>query len=328
MSRDISIDVSVYQRALNQAAYYVIPDPGLLQFSGHDRIAFLQRQTTNDLNALTPQHTLVTTLTSPTARILDVLTLMGEDDTFSALTLAGRATQTTAYLQSRIFFMDKLTVSDASAHFTQIELLGPQSGSTMTALGFSKLVKEDEIISTEINEGIVLAFNTFGSSLRLLTQIENIETVLAALDTAGAEQLKKDTYEVLRVEAGLPAPGHELTEDYSPLETGLMDTVSMTKGCFTGQEVIARQVNFDKVTRRLVGLRLAEMVNTGTTVKSHENNQPAGIITSTTASPRFGPIALAVLKRPFDQPGTQLIATQGDNNISATVTNLPFFPDS
>ena len=328
MSRAISIDVSVYQRALNQAAYYVIPDPGLLQFSGHDRVAFLQRQTTNDLNALTPQHTLVTTLTSPTARILDVLTLMGEDDTFSALTLPGRATQTTAYLQSRIFFMDNLTISDASSHFAQIELLGPQSGNTMNALGYNKLREEDEIISTEINDVKVRALNTFGSSLRLLAPINNLETVLAALDATGAQQLETDTYEILRVEAGMPAPGHELTDDYTPLETGLMDTVSMTKGCFTGQEVIARQVNFDKVTKRLVGLRLAEMVNAGTTVQSLENNQAAGIITSSTASPRFGPIALAVLKRPFDQPGTQLIATQGANNISVTVSNLPFFSDS
>lgn len=328
MSGDTSIDLPGYEKALNEAAYYLIPSSGFLQLGGPDRVDFLQRQTTNDLNALSPEHTLVTTLTSPTARVLDVLTLMPEDDKIGALTLPGRATQTAAYLQSRIFFMDNVTVSDVSAHFAQIELLGPQVGSIMTALSLGKLPEEGEIISTEINDLAMRAFNTLGSELCLLVPTENVGNVLATLDKIGVHQLDTDNYEVLRVEAGLPAPGHELTEDYTPLETGLAETVSMTKGCFTGQEVIARQVNFDKVTKRLVGLRLAEAVNPGTAVRSFENSQPAGIITSTTASPRFGPIALAVLKRPFDQPGTQLIAKQGANSINATVLNLPFLSDS
>jgi glycine cleavage system aminomethyltransferase T len=70
------------------------------------------------------------------------------------------------------------------------------------------------------------------------------------------------------------------------------------------------------------------MAKIGTSVHSPENNQPAGNITSSTASPRFGAIALAVLKRPFDQPGTQLIAKQGADSINVTVSNLPFLSDS
>jgi folate-binding protein YgfZ len=160
-----------------------------------------------------------------------------------------------------------------------------------------------------------------------LVPVGGTEALLANLEGIGVHRLETDTYEVLRIEAGVPAAGHELTEDYTPLETNLAETVSMTKGCFTGQEVIARQVNFDKVTKQLAGLRLEEMVNAGRPVHSPEKDQSAGVITSTTTSPRFGPIALAMLKRPFDQPRTQLIAKRNANSINATVSSLPFLSD-
>jgi folate-binding protein YgfZ len=322
-----SIDLLGYESALNRTAYYLTPGSGYLRLSGPDRIDFLQRQTTNDLNSLSPGHTLVTTLTSPTARILDVLTLVADEDTIGVLTLPRQAAQTASYLQSRIFFMDDVAVSDASTEFVQIELLGPQAGVAMTDLGFSNLPEEDKITFSEINEVAVQAFNTFGPGLRLLVPVGGTEALLANLEGIGVHRLETDTYEVLRIEAGVPAAGHELTEDYTPLETNLAETVSMTKGCFTGQEVIARQVNFDKVTKQLAGLRLEETVNAGRPVHSPEKDQSAGVITSTTTSPRFGPIALAVLKRPFDQPGTQLIAKRNANSINATVSTLPFLSD-
>jgi len=168
------------------------------------------------------------------------------------------------------------------------------------------------------------AFNTFGSIARLLVPSDGIQNLISALEGVGTHRLETDTYEVLRVEAGLPAAGHELTEDYTPLETGLAEIISMTKGCFTGQEVIARQVNFDKVTKQMVGLHLEEEVKFGALVKNPENSQPVGNVTSAIISPRFGPIALAILKRPQDKAGTELIAEYGANSINATVSSLPF----
>jgi folate-binding protein YgfZ len=328
MSRNTSSELPGYEDALSGVACYLIPSSGYVQISGPDRVDFLQRQTSNDLNSLSPTQTLVTTLTSPTARILDVLTLFSEDESIGALTLPGHAARTAAYLQSRIFFMDNVTVKDTSTEFAQIELFGPDINSTLTALGFSTLQEEHVLTSHEINEIPVKTLKTIGVGVRLLAPIARVDNLLAALREVGTHQLATDTYEVLRVEAGLPAAEHELTEDYTPLETGLEETISMTKGCFTGQEVIARQVNFDKVTKNLVGLCLEELVDSGTPVQSLDNNQPVGIITSTTTSPRFGPIAMAVLKRPFDQPGTQLIAKHDKRSINATVSTLPFLSDS
>lgn len=98
----------------------------------------------------------------------------------------------------------------------------------------------------------------------------------------------------------------------------------MTKGCYTGQEVIARQVNFDKVTKQMVGLRLEEDLNSGKRVWSLENRQPAGNVTSFATSPRLGSIALAVLKRPFHEPGTQVVVGEQEQGVGGVVVPLPF----
>jgi folate-binding protein YgfZ len=135
--------------------------------------------------------------------------------------------------------------------------------------------------------------------------------------------LQDQTYQILRVEAGIPAPRAELTEDYTPLETGLGWAVAEGKGCYTGQEVIARQLTYDKVTQHLVGLRLNRSAQPGKRVWAE--GKPAGAVTSAVHSPRFGEIALAIIKRPHHQAGTLVHAGDTEaQSIPATVTSLPF----
>jgi folate-binding protein YgfZ len=148
--------------------------------------------------------------------------------------------------------------------------------------------------------------------------------VLDELESRGAESLSPESYEILRIEAGLPAARHELTEDYTPLETGFDWTVSDNKGCYTGQEVIARQVNYDKVTRKLVGLQLSDIPQVGDTLYPHESQQPIGKVTSVALSPRFGPVALAIIKRPYYEAGNELVVGGKAEGILAKITELPF----
>jgi tRNA-modifying protein YgfZ len=139
---------------------------------------------------------------------------------------------------------------------------------------------------------------------------------------AGIKELNRSEYEILRVEAGLPSAQHELSEEYSPLEVNLESAISDKKGCYTGQEVIARQMTYDKVTRRLVGLLLGEEIPLGAQLRGE--GKPVGVITSTVLSSRYGPIALSIIKRPYNQPGTELIVDVGESKLVARVTQLPF----
>jgi folate-binding protein YgfZ len=160
-----------------------------------------------------------------------------------------------------------------------------------------------------------------GVGYRLLATASSSEAIATALADAGASSLTIESYDVLRVEAGLPGIG-ELTEDYTPLETNLARAVSDTKGCYTGQEVIARQITYDKVTKRLVGLRLDAPVSVGAQVSGE--GKSVGSVTSAIASPRYGPIALAIVKREHAEEGTDLMVSNESGEVSAQVASLPF----
>jgi tRNA-modifying protein YgfZ len=314
-------DLRGYEQAREEAAYYQIPEPGFLRLSGKDRVDFLQRQTTNDIRKLTADLAVMTVLTTPKARIQDIFWLIDEGESIGLITLPGRSAATFEFLRGKIFFNDDVSLSDHIPEYCQLLLEGPDAADGLTALG---LPQPDlaEVVRGPGNETPIVAIAQPGLSgigYRLLFPEKKPESEVDRLMQAGLIALRKPEFELLRIEAGLPGGNSELTADYTPLEMGLLDlAISQTKGCYTGQEVIARQVNFDKITRSLVGLRLSSPVQIGESVSI--DGKPAGKVTSMVHSPRFGDIALAVLKRPFEKTGTKV--NLGDQ--AAKVTALPF----
>lgn len=315
-----------YQAAYQGAAYFLQKEAGYLRIAGPDQANFLQRQTTNDLNALKTERALITVLTSPAGRVLDVFYLLQEPDSIGVITLPGRSAQTTRFLKSRIFFMDQVTLQDDSAQIAQIDLLGPGAARVIHQHGLERTSEEDKVVTMQIAgvQGRALALDAaFGLGYRLVIPTGTVAAVQDALLKLGAEPLDTTSYQILRIEAGLPEAGSELTEDYTPLEIGLQTAISDTKGCYTGQEVIARQITYDKVTQHLCGLRVKIPVLPGQRI--WVDRKAVGLVTSSAVSPRFGPLALAIVKRPYHTPGTNLsIGTQGEAGVAAAVSELPF----
>jgi folate-binding protein YgfZ len=313
--------LSGYNEALTGAVFYRLPDPGYLRIGGADRIAFVQRQTTNDAQTLAPGRALLTVLTSPTARILDVWRLVAEPDgSLGAITLPGRGAATARFLQSHIFFMDKVTVTDASEGFAQVEVFGPEAARVLGQIGLAQAPAPDGITSWDV-DGAARAIGT-GQGCLLVVPSGQIELLEGRLSAAGAGALGPDAYEVLRVEAGRPGPARELTDEYTPLEANLDAAISDRKGCYTGQEIIARQITYDKITRRLAGLRLDALVTVGSAVQVE--GRTVGAITSAVQSPRHGPIALAVIRRPHHAPGTAVTVADAAGTVSGVMVALPF----
>jgi tRNA-modifying protein YgfZ len=318
-----SPETNPYQAALQTTAFYLYPQPGYLQIGGPDRAGFLQRQTTNDVTLLGPDRSLLTVLTSATGHILDVFYLLQEPEAIGAITLPGRQAQTARFLKSRIFFMDKVTVNDASDEFAQVDLLGPQAPQVLAHLGASSLLTTGETVSLNFGGAVMRVLGpdrAIRLGVRLLVPSgisSELQSVLLDLE---ALRLDPETMDMLRIEAGYPEAAHELTDLYTPLETGLGLAISNNKGCYTGQEIIARQVTYDKVTQHLIGLRLKKAVQNGERIRVE--GKAVGVVTSSCVSPRFGPIALAVIKRPYSQPET--VVAVGEQGIAAQVTTLPF----
>lgn len=323
-----SAQPDAYTASKNSAAFFTIPDSGLLHITGEHQVDFLQRQSSNDVRLISPQNAVLTVLTSPTARILDVLLLIKENDAIAAITLPGLARLTADYLKSRIFFMDQVSVEIISDQFVQIDLMGPRRAEILKHIGLAHTPKNPgEVVEAALNGDLkfkILALDpAFGLGYRLIVPQQNLLTIREGLLEAGAAQMSAEAYALLRLEAGLPSVGSELNEDYTPLEAGLKNAISETKGCYTGQEVIARQITYDKVTRLLCKIKLEKPTTPG--VKLWMRGKNAGMITSTADSPHEGPIALAYIKRPYFESGTDLFAGEKEvDGVLATV--LPRSP--
>jgi folate-binding protein YgfZ len=149
---------------------------------------------------------------------------------------------------------------------------------------------------------------------------------------AGAVPLDPADLETGRIESGIVRMGAELTERTIPAETGLIDrTVSFTKGCYTGQELVARiDSRGSNVARRLCGLRLsgpgAGDTAAGAVLRS--GGKDVGAITSVAISPQLGPIALAYVRRAVDVGATVEVAGAdgGPASTTAVVSTLPMIP--
>jgi folate-binding protein YgfZ len=313
-----------YEKLHLEAGFYLQSEAGYLCIQGPDRFEFIQRQTTNDLHLLKDDIAVSTVLTSPTARIIDVLQTILDQDSLGMTTLPGRAQKTYQFLRSRIFFNDQVSIKDLSRDKTQILVKGAKAAQIIKKIGLPVPEEKNEVMSAEINDNPVKIIAQDGlvddGFMILTTNLHDNEFLEVLLDN-GVPPISEETLKIMRIESGMPGPQGELTEDYTPLETNLDTLISADKGCYTGQEVIARQITYDKVARKMVGLSLENSVLLGS--KAYADGRTIGEVTSFTLSPRFGPIALAIVKRPYNEAGS--IVSVGDDAIRGVVVHLPFY---
>jgi len=308
-----------YQAASQTAAFYQVPSPGYLRISGETRQEYLQRQTTNDLDLLTAARTLPTILPSPAGRIVEVFTLLREVESVGLITQPGHGPGLAAFFQKHRFFNDQVTITDSSSDSIQIELHGPRAADELRRLGIEDQLELDDVAeaSWQGHKLCALAEKGFGIPLKFRLLASSAASQPLAELLGHLPVLDLATRRVLRVEASL-AGDPEFNGGYTPFEVGLARLVSAEKGCYTGQEVLARQVTYDKIVRSLAQLRAAELVEPGDVVLSA--GKEIGNVTSAAVSPRFGAIALAVLRRPHDEPGTKLEILGKDGGVPASVS--------
>jgi folate-binding protein YgfZ len=301
-------------------------DHARLWLGGDDRIAFLQRISTNDVR-LVPGQGVVTVLTSPTARIQAVLTVLAMPTGLLLLAGPGQGPAIFNTLRTQIFFNDKVALEGRGGALAQFNLLGPRAVDLLAQVagpvddlplfGWRTVSSAGVDVTVQRHEGL-------GSDgFTLLAPSPAALAVKTALRRAGAVALDEDAYHVLRVEAGVPAPGFELTEQVNPLEAGLRRFCDDHKGCYTGQEIIARQITYDKVTTHLVGLLLGDMA--APEAKVIAEGRQVGWVSSAVHSVALDrPIALAFVRRPHHEPGNPLEVQVDDRTVPATVSASPF----
>lgn len=329
------------------------PQRGLVEVTGKDRAEFLHRMITHDTRTLQPGQARRAFLLSKQGRIMaDMIVMQGSDrmlidlDRFQAGEIA-------AELDKYLFSEDvKLTdVSDAFHHIalhgpngfklvehltgSSFEPLEPMRHATLMIGGAScTLYRRDDAgaLGLHLIVPIDAALNIFTRMAEAVGGL--VPEVGHASDTVIRPPIKGRgigwlAYNTARIEAGTPLYNIDFGPDSLPGETGqLEDAVSFTKGCYLGQEIVARMKNLGHPKRIIVGLRMEDdrLPIAGSQV--YEPDSPGGTIiggiSSSTLSPMLGStaIALASMKWAKRQPGTQVIVPAEGGYVKATVTEL------
>ncbi|MBC8164034.1 MAG: aminomethyl transferase family protein [Roseiflexaceae bacterium] len=321
-----------YTAALEAAVLYDEQEQGRIAMRGSSAADLLHRLSTNDINRLKPGQGTRTVLTTPIGRIIDVLTVYVQAEQITIVSGPGQGGPVFSHLRKNIFFNDKVTLEPLGRSHAQFALYGPHAPALLArvfGVDFAGLVLHATVAGT-LAGFVVLVARTLplgGQGFRLILPIEGAEAVRAAILEAGAATLDPPTFDVLRVEAGYGATNHELNQEYIPLETGLEDAISFTKGCYVGQEIIARMESRGRRAKALRGLRLPSTFNLqplalALPAKLAVDGKDAGDLTSVVVSPRFGPIGLAYVRSAHLEPGTHVSLAGSD--LVGTVVELPF----
>ena len=293
---------------------------GKIELSGPDAVEYLQGQVTNDIEALTPGGGCYAALLNPKGRILGDLRVLLRDPQLLWLdTEAGALDAVLKELRTYKIGRD-VELADRSDERALLSLLGARSREVAGAASGSQ-APADEYASAEAKIGeheVVLVATSLG--LDVLLDPAAKQAVTDALVAAGAEIVDEAAAELLRIEHGLPRYGLDMTDENLPGEAGIVErAVSFTKGCYVGQEPVARMFHKGHPNRVLRGLRLTEIVPRGAALVG--GDRELGRIGTVGDSPRFGPIALAIVRKEAS-PGDEL-AISG-SAARATVIELPF----
>jgi tRNA-modifying protein YgfZ len=276
---------------------------------GAEAADFLQGQVSNDVEALTPGSGCYATILSVKGKLrTDLRVLRGEDWFWLDTEAIGHAVlrhMLTTYTLGRDVQWEDLTEDHS-----QLSLVGP---------AVDGLVEEppppEEHSFVDTGDGLLVRTALGCDLLCLATRADEWRERLAV------EPVSEETVECLRIESGRPRLGYDMDAETMPQEAGINErAVSFTKGCYVGQETVARLHYRGRPNRHLRGLRLSEPAQRGTEILLGE--RVVGRLGSTCVSPRFGPIALALVRREAGPGDTVMV-----EGAEATVGELPFAGD-
>ncbi|HJZ48801.1 MAG TPA: glycine cleavage T C-terminal barrel domain-containing protein [Roseiflexaceae bacterium] len=342
MNDTLDIPLVGYRAALDGAALADERTAGRVFMRGRDRAALLHRLSTNDIARLKPGQGARTVLTTPIGRIIDLLTVHVLEDALLIVTSPGQGGPVWAHLKKNIFFNDQVTLEAAGRSHGQIAVYGAGAAGLLERVSGAVLseLRPHHTAPIELAGVPTLAAGREpigAASFTLYPPMEQFDLVWDALTAAGAVTLDAAALDILRVERGYGAFGRELSQEYIPLETGLLDAVSFTKGCYVGQEIIARMESRGRLAKMLRGLRLTmddgrqtmddassivHRLSSIVPAKLEVEGKEAGDLTSVVVSPRFGPIGLAYVRSAHAAPGS-IVGVAG-SAIRGEVVELPF----
>lgn len=292
------IDPSVYEAAHQSAILVNRSSLGILKITGDTRLDLIHRMSTQDVENLQSGEGAATILTTDVGRMIDRLILYAASDTVYALTGENNSETIARYLMRFVFFNDDFQMEDISANTTIFGVYGPWA---KHILGEEAGFPEVDIPLHHWREAEIAGITAYlhrtdpinESGYFIMCETPDREALSEALLAAGLTFADEPAFDFLRIEAGQPRFGHEITREYIPLEAGLWDDVSFNKGCYTGQEIIARMESRGKLAKKLVRLTSRGVIGVGDEITAA--GKRVGSVTSS-ATAEGGSLAMGYVK--------------------------------
>jgi folate-binding protein YgfZ len=333
-AREFGDAAAEYRAARETAALFPLTWRGALRFVGPERRQWLHGQVTNDVQGLAEGAWNEAAVLNIQGHMLAWMRLFALPEALLA-DLPAAIVASTAQTLDRYLIMEKVEIEDASGDLRLFSVQGPRAAEAVRAAsGVDAAALPPHTQTVQEGPGpapliVARASQTGESGFDLFAAAEVAALLWNRLSEAvrgvGGRPAGWEALNTLRVEAGLPWWGHELDPSIVPLEARLERAISMTKGCYVGQEIIARIDARGRVNNLLGGLRLAgdAVPAPGSPILGDEKR--IGRVTTAVHSPALrASIALSFLRREWTEPGRSVLIEAEGERIPAQVCALPF----
>ncbi len=287
--------------------------------AGPDRATYLQGLLTNDIPSLLPGTGCYSAWLTPQGRMLTDMHVL-ESGGMILLDVPAETVDATRERLEQFIFTENVQVESLAGKLSGVWIHGPQAPAIVgRVMGIEGLASWRDYQHAQS----VARIDQLGvPGFCLYLEPSREREVIAALVEAGAHNVSHEAIDAARIEVGYPVFGVDMTDDTIPLEAGIEErAISMSKGCYVGQEVIIRVLHRGqgRVARKLVTLRIDSVVPPRG-ARLFAADRDVGFVTSAASSPRLGPIAMGYVHRDFVAPGTAIEAATDAGRTPATVT--------
>ena len=334
MAESFGDSVEEHRTVRNSVGLLDLSYCGAIRIGGKEGPQFLQGLVTNDVKALSKGKGVRAAFLTGKGKVIALCRVFGLDGgEFLIITDPQTHDKVYKYIFPMSYAGD-FKVDDVTDLNRLLSVQGPKSLLVMKEICFDPVpqLAEHEWIETIIAGHHVLVarashtgetgFDIFAPTAALK---DIWDFVLLKGDFHSIAPVGQVALDALRIEAGIPVYGEDIDEGNMMLETGLLDAVSFTKGCYTGQEAVAMATYRGHVSKRLCGLKISDEIPPSRDGRITKDGKEIGVVTSALKSPSLGSvIALALLKYGYLDPGTTVEVESQGSFTPATVVELPF----
>ncbi|HEU4684583.1 MAG TPA: aminomethyltransferase family protein [Nitrospira sp.] len=307
---------------------------GKLRVTGEDRVKWLQSVISNDILPLQPGQGRYSSFLTHKGKMLTYFRLYIQADAVMIEDVGEIGDSTYGALRKFLLYGTKAKLENCRDSWGLLLVSGPNAAAVIkTAFGSDVAhLQPINFISATIGGQTALLIRTEETGepdYEVLIPVDGLATAWDRLMQAGhpyrIRPVGSQAREALRIEAGIPKAGPDLNEEIVPPEANLEGKAfSLSKGCYPGQEVVARMDTYGSVRRSMVGLLVKDDRLPPHKTKLFSGDREVGWISSAAKSPTLGIIALGFPLRDFSKPGTELTIDLGGTRLPATVQALPF----